>query len=160
MHYCNCFCYINTSKKLDMLTVTTTSSKSSIELHVSYFKRHSLSKSLHSRRWLKTRRRSIINISGSKVISCCWLSYSVGDPEHSKNRFLDSMYRVFLRNAEIVYSDTNTLPQAAQSYCLAHMICRPCERSLNTAIQEAKHNEFCVRRFTQTLCKTIAMSVA
>ena len=70
------------------------------------------------------------------------------------------MYRVFLRNAEIVYSDTNRLPQVAKSNSLAHMICRQWERSLNTAIQEATHNEFCVRTFAQTLCKTIAMSVA
>ena len=64
--FLHCFCYINTSKKLDRLIITITSSKLSIELHVSYFKRHSLSKSLHSRRWLKTRRRSIKIYLGRK----------------------------------------------------------------------------------------------
>ena len=70
------------------------------------------------------------------------------------------MYRVFLQNAEIVDSDTNRLRQAEKSNSFADMICRQWERSFNTAIQEAKHNEFCVRTFTHTLCKTIAMSVA
>ena len=48
----HCFCYMNTSKKSDMYTIAMTSSKSSIELHVSYFKGHLLSNPLHSRRWL------------------------------------------------------------------------------------------------------------
>ena len=56
--FLHCFCYKNTSKKSDMHTIAMTSSKSSIKLHVSYFKGHS-SKPLQSRRWLKTRRWSI-----------------------------------------------------------------------------------------------------
>ena len=115
-------------------------------------KGHLLSNPLHSRRWLKTRRRSIeIYLELAKL-------FCRGSRTQQKS-FL-GFDRVFLRNAETVYSDTNTLPQAAQSNCLAHLICRRCERRQNTAIQEAKHNEFWVRTFSQTLCKTIAISVA
>ena len=82
--FLHCFCYVNTSKKSDMLTIVVTSSKSSIELHVSYFKGNSLSKLLQ-RQWLKTRRsKKYQNISESKVISRGWLSYFVGDQNIAK----------------------------------------------------------------------------
>ena len=146
-----CLFYINTSNKSDRLTITMTSSKSSIELHVSYFKGHSLSKSLHSRRWLKTRRRSIKIYLDRK-------DRVVGDPEHSKSRFGDSIFEYFYATPRLFA--VILIRCRRRRKCLAHLICRPCERSLTTAIQEAKHNEFCVGTFTQTLCKTIAMSVA
>jgi hypothetical protein len=69
------------------------------------------------------------SISVSTVISRCRLCYSVGDPKHCKNLFGDSN-RAILRSAESFYG--SELPQSSD---LPHLICRPCERRLNTVIQ-------------------------
>lgn len=61
--------------------------------------------------------------------SRCRLCKSVVDPYHSKNLFRNTNQSV-LRNAETVYG--GALPQVDG---LPHLICRPCERRLNNAIQ-------------------------
>ena len=61
-------------------------------------------------------------------ISRCRLCNSVADPQHCKLLFR-SQNQAILRNAEIIYGDK--LPQDSN---LPRMICRPCERRLNNAI--------------------------
>ena len=63
-----------------------------------------------------------INISRCRLCNC------VADPQHSKLLFR-SQNQAILRNAEIIYGDK--LPQDSN---LPRMICRPCERRLNNAI--------------------------
>jgi hypothetical protein len=119
-----------------MHTIAMASSTWSIELHISNFKKPFM---IHCRRPFiefasmasKGTPKKYQSIPGlkAKVISRCRLCNSVGDPEHSKNLFRDSN-RILLRNAETVYGDK--LPQSSD---LPHLICRPCERRLNTAIQ-------------------------
>jgi hypothetical protein len=67
--------------------------------------------------------------SGSTVISRCRLCNTVADPQYSKNLFRDSN-RAILRNAETLYGG-----ELLQSGDLPHLVCRPCERRLNTALQ-------------------------
>jgi hypothetical protein len=67
--------------------------------------------------------------SVSTVISRCRLCYSVGDPKHCKNLF-GAANRAILRNAESVYG--SELPSSIEH---PHLICRPCERRVNTVIQ-------------------------
>ena len=67
--------------------------------------------------------------SGSTVISRCRLCNTVADPQYSKNLFRDSN-RAILRNAETLYGG-----ELLQSGELPHLVCRPCERRLNTALQ-------------------------
>ncbi|XP_028417518.1 uncharacterized protein LOC114541922 [Dendronephthya gigantea] len=69
------------------------------------------------------------NPSKSSVnISRCRLCNSVGDPRHCKGLFRDSNVAI-LRDVETIFGDK--LPQSSN---LPHLICRPCERRLKTAI--------------------------
>ena len=61
-------------------------------------------------------------------ISRCGLCNSVANPQHCKLLFR-SQNQAILRNAEIIFG--NKLPQDSN---LPRMICRPCERKLNNAI--------------------------
>ena len=67
--------------------------------------------------------------SGSTVTSRCRLCNTVADPQHSKNLFRDSN-RAIVRNAETLYGG-----ELLQTGDLPHLVCRPCERRLNTALQ-------------------------
>jgi hypothetical protein len=62
-------------------------------------------------------------------ISRCRLCNSVCDPQHSKNLF-GKQNQAVLCNAKFIYGDE--LPQDIN---LPHLICAPCERRLNNAIQ-------------------------
>lgn len=68
-------------------------------------------------------------VSVSTQNSRCRICKSVVDPYHSKKLFRNANQSV-LRDAESVYG--GPLPQED---CLPHLICRPCERRLNNAIQ-------------------------
>ena len=110
-----------------------TSNKRSIELHFKHgirsnFKRLFIQFSSMATSG-GTPKKFYKSISVSTVISRCRLCYSVGDPKHCKNLFGDSN-RAILRSAESFYG--SELPQSSD---LPHLICRPCERRLNTVIQ-------------------------
>ena len=62
-------------------------------------------------------------------ISRCRLCNSVTDPVHAKNLYRDSN-KTILRNAEQIYG--SALPSESG---LPHLVCRPCERRVNNAIQ-------------------------
>ena len=65
-------------------------------------------------------------------ISRCRLCNSICDPGHSKNLFRKNN-QATLQNAEVIYGAE--LPQNSN---LPHLICTPCERRLNNAIQLKK----------------------
>ena len=68
-------------------------------------------------------------LESTSSISHCRLCNCIADPGHSKNLFRKGN-QTTLRNAEHIYG--GELPQ---SNSLPHLICSPCERRLNNAIQ-------------------------
>ena len=75
------------------------------------------------KKFYKKRLESTGNISHCRLCNC------IADPGHSKNLFRKGN-QTTLRNTELIYG--GELPQ---SNSLPHLICSPCERRLNNAIQ-------------------------
>ena len=80
------------------------------------------------------------------VISRCRLCYSVGDPKHCKYLF-GAANRAIYCNAESVYG--SELPSSIEHL---HLICRPCERRVNTVIQFKQTIGEMQRKLRQEVC--------
>ena len=68
----------------------------------------------------------------SKVIPRCRLCNSVSDPHRCKNLFKEQN-RLILRNAEVIYGG-----DLIRHDGLSYLVCAPCERRVNNAIQFKK----------------------
>ena len=85
------------------------------------------------------KRKETISISRCRLCNC------ICDPGHSKNLFREQS-KTILRNAEIICGDE--LPQNEN---LPHLICKPCERKLNNAVQFRE----CIRKTQRALSEDV-----